>query len=218
MFLSRLVLNPMSREVRRDLANAYELHRTLMKAYPHERDATGSAELLFRIEPSRDGSMLVLVQSKKMPDWTLLADEYALEVQGPKSLQQVRFHNGQRLQFRLRANPTKRLRESSKLATGTVIDPKWAEKRVGLFREDEQQQWLEAKAGKGGFRLLGLRLIPEGNTRAWKDKKELTFASVIFEGQREVTDAKVFLDTWVSGVGSGKGMGFGMLSVAAVLA
>ena len=61
MFLSRLLLNPMSREVRRDLANAYELHRTLMQAYPHERDSSGPAELLFRVEPSRDGTLMVIL-------------------------------------------------------------------------------------------------------------------------------------------------------------
>jgi CRISPR system Cascade subunit CasE len=213
MFLSRLILNPMSREVRSDVANPYELHRTLMKAYPHERKDGERAELLFRVEPVKAGSIVVLVQSRKLPDWSLLPTDYA-EIQGPKSLEHVRFHTGQRLQFRLRANPTKRLRETSKIADGTTVEAKWIDKRVGLFREEDQQNWFELKAKKCGFNLLGLRLVPEGNVRAWKGSQELTFVSVLFEGQLEVTDEAAFLDAWLSGIGSGKGMGFGMLSLA----
>lgn len=193
---------------------------------PHEksgqvhRSRDAAAGFLFRLDalpamsPSRH---VIAVQSATVPDWDY-AFHNAPEFLAAKPKVVVfdpAFRTGDKFQFRLRANPTKRLRETSKLASGEAIDPKWAEKRVGLFREDEQQRWLEGKAGKGGFRLLGLRLIPEGNARATKEGRELTFVAVLFEGQLEVTDAKAFLDTWVSGVGSGKGMGFGMLSVAA---
>ena len=34
MYLSQLTLNPRTRRVQRELANPYELHRTLMRAYP----------------------------------------------------------------------------------------------------------------------------------------------------------------------------------------
>jgi len=187
---------------------------------PVHRVRDAEAGLLFRVDallatsPSRH---VITVQSATLPDW-----EYALHnapeflAAKPKVVEFIpTFRIGEQLRFKLRANPTKRLRVTSKLSTGADIDPKWAEKRVGLFREEEQQRWLEGKSERCGFRLLGIRLISEGNTRAWKDKQELTFVSVLFEGQLEVTDAKAFLDTWVSGVGSGKGMGFGMLSVAA---
>ena len=215
MFLSQLVLDPTSRDARRDLANAYDLHRTLMAAYPHARDPHSRAEVLFRVELSRGGSPVVLVQSVRRPDWTRLADGYAAEVHGPKSLEGVQFHAGQRLRFRLRANPTKRLRESSVLPDGEPVGPDWAEKRVGLVREDEQQTWLERKAEAAGFRLLGLRMIPEGNAVARKGERPLTFAAVVFEGRLEVTDAGRFREAWAAGIGSAKGLGFGLLTVAA---
>ena len=34
MYLSRLILNPRSRRVQRELAEPYEMHRSLMKAFP----------------------------------------------------------------------------------------------------------------------------------------------------------------------------------------
>mgnify|MGYP002136949035 FL=1 len=37
MFLSKLILNPKSREARRDLANPYDLHRTLARAFAPTR-------------------------------------------------------------------------------------------------------------------------------------------------------------------------------------
>ena len=34
MYLSRLILNPRSRQVRNELADPYEMHRTVCKAFP----------------------------------------------------------------------------------------------------------------------------------------------------------------------------------------
>lgn len=52
MFLSNPVLNPKSREARRDLANPYDLHRTLARAFaPDEQTAPG--RFLWRLEPGQ---------------------------------------------------------------------------------------------------------------------------------------------------------------------
>lgn len=215
MFLSQLVLDPTSRDVRRDLANAYDLHRTLMAAYPHGRDPHGRAEVLYRVEPTRGGPPVVLVQSLQRPDWSRLTGGYAADVHGPKSLDGVRFLAGQHLRFRLRANPTKRLRETSVGTGGAPVGPAWAEKRVGLVREDDQRAWLERKAEAAGFRLLDVRLAPEGNAVARKADRPLTFTAVLFDGRLEVTDADRFRAAWAAGIGSAKGLGFGLLTVAA---
>ena len=48
MYLSKLLLDPAKRQVRLELANRYELHRTLLAQFEgHTRDQIG---LLYRIE------------------------------------------------------------------------------------------------------------------------------------------------------------------------
>ena len=84
MYLSRLLLDPRSREVRRDLAECHELHRTIMNAFPQsEEQGEGARErfgVLHRLETERQSNRLCLyVQSREKPDWGKLPAGYCLE-------------------------------------------------------------------------------------------------------------------------------------------
>lgn len=207
MFLSKLVPDLRDRGVRRDLTNPYDLHRTLLRAFPDVADG-GPGRVLFRVELPRGAAPFILVQSDKEPQWSHLPAGYIAE-RDTKVLDALTFKRGQRLLFRLRANPTKRAGKSA-------IDPRWVGKRVGLCREEEQEQWLARKAEEGGFRLAaqGFRVIPEGKATARKAGQTLQFQAVRFDGLLEVTDPAQFLKTICEGVGPAKGFGFGLLSLA----
>ena len=90
MYLSRLILSVRSRDVRRDLANCHELHRTILRGFPGlpaEPGANGDARarlgVLFRVESHpRTGATSVLVQSSVEPDWSHLPSGYLLETGG----------------------------------------------------------------------------------------------------------------------------------------
>jgi CRISPR system Cascade subunit CasE len=206
MFLSKLTLNPYHRAVRRDLANPYALHQTLARAFP-DADEGGPGRVLFRVEWPRESSPFVLVQSDKLPTWDELPSDY-LNESGTKPLDELVFQAGQRLHFRLRANPARRL--------GSSADPRWQHKRVGLCREEEQRRWLDRKGAEGGFRIgpQGCQVIPEGMIVARKPGHELHFQAVRFEGTLEVLDPEHFGRTLAEGIGPAKGLGFGLLSVA----
>jgi hypothetical protein len=77
--------------------------------------------------------------------------------------------------FRLRANPTKRTGRSAPA-------PDRVGKRVGLWREADQEGWLLRKAEAGGFRVTraGFRVIPEGKVVARKGGRSLHFQAVRF--------------------------------------
>ncbi|HKV39599.1 MAG TPA: type I-E CRISPR-associated protein Cas6/Cse3/CasE, partial [Blastocatellia bacterium] len=50
LYFSRLLLNPRSRQVRSELANPYEMHRTLMRAFPKTtNDAQSTARNEFGV-------------------------------------------------------------------------------------------------------------------------------------------------------------------------
>ena len=206
MYLSKLVLNPTSRRVRTELSRPYELHRTLMRAFPSAA-VGGSGRVLFRLDVDREtGAVTVLVQSVQKPDWTALdaTRDFLLEPAVYKQFAPA-FSADQVLRFRLRANPTVK-REG---------------KRFGLVREEEQLAWMQRKGTAGGFEPVSVTTIPE---RAMDDKMtdnagnkhDLTLTAVRFDGLLRVTDPTAFNRTLEQGVGSGKGFGFGLLSVAPV--
>jgi len=204
MYLSRLILNPSSRCVRTEIGRPYELHRTLMQAFPSAQDG-GSDRVLYRVETNREtGVIALLVQSVQEPDWSMLESARDFLQQPPECKQFTpNFRVGQQLAFRLRANPT----------------VKRQGKRFGLLKEDEQYVWLRRKGETGGFVPHSLVVIPE---RTMEDKKtdntgqahDLTLIAVRFEGNLQITDPTTFNRTLEQGVGSGKGFGFGLLSVA----
>jgi CRISPR system Cascade subunit CasE len=227
MFLSRLCPNIRRRQVRFDLASAYEMHRTLWRAFP----AADLGRILFRVDPDRTGGRpLVLVQSDLQPEWERLSEREPDYFSIMPELKQfdLSFAAGQRLRFRLRANPTKKIGTSSKEAR--LAGKKEHGQRIALLRDDEQVAWLLHKGEEGGFRIPGqwadgkdnrkvpnfrVEVIPEGWVRCGKNgHTDGRFFAVRFEGILEVTDPAAFERTVADGVGAAKGFGFGLLSLA----
>lgn len=222
MYLSRLILNPRSRQVQRELADPYEMHRTICRAFPDAnfKDNEPSG-ILFRVEVHpQSGAPTLLVQSQYKPDWSFLLadrknyllDEAALPlgVENPAWKEvQPKFRPGQTLAFRLRANPTvKKDREGHKQG-----------RRVGLYREEEQLAWLQRKIEAAGARLLSARLTGKAELRGKlftekDDARRMRFVSTQFDGVLQVEDPQLFERHLVAGIGSAKGFGFGLLSVA----
>lgn len=215
-YLSRLFLNPRSRQARNELADPYEMHRTIMNAFAE--NLPDDERVLFRVDVPRTGIPTLLVQSKYKPDWSKLAESRKtylidesylpfgtdnLEVKEVDYINMLR--TGQKLAFRLRANPTKR-------------DSK-TRKRVGLYKEEEQNAWLQRKLNNEGSKLLSARITKESDQRGklFKEKnkkKQMKFHAVLFEGVLEVKDKTEFQKMLETGIGSGKGLGFGLLSLA----
>ncbi|MGD9891483.1 MAG: type I-E CRISPR-associated protein Cas6/Cse3/CasE [Dehalococcoidia bacterium] len=237
MELSRLVLNPRSRDVQRDLSDCQGLHRRILSAFPAAPAGGVKARehfgVLYRVDVQpRMGTPVLLVQSSSTPDWNALPATYMLPATAApnpatKSVAAAyaALTPGASLRFRLRANPTKRV---SPRGEGERNLNKWAGKRIDLRTEEEQIAWLRRKGAQGGFQLeavqtsadiADVRWMPEGRLTGRRqdndgDRRTLTFRSVLFEGRLVVTDAEQFRQTLAAGIGSGKAYGFGLLSVA----
>jgi len=225
MFLSKLVLNLRDRQARFDLARPYEMHRTLWRAFPEGE----IGRVLFRTDTGRHGgSPVTIVQSEYEPNWGKLPVGYTLRSPESKPLD-LPISTGQKLRFRLRANPTKRVAAKNERLGSVLLG-----KRIGLVTESEQIAWLLRKSEEGGFRIPGdwveakhpethdpIRLpnfrvdvVPEGRDRNDKaGHRDGAFLAVRFEGVLEVTEPEKFRETVFAGIGSGKSFGFGLLSV-----
>jgi len=235
MFLSRLWLNPRSREVQRDLMDPNEMHRTVMRAFP-QVEAVGEAArahhgVLHRADDDRHQGRLVLyVQSKSSPDWSGLPEGYLMDLMGevenpgtkPLDTAWAAFEPGMVLTFRLRANPTR------KIDTKSGPDGKRRNgKRVELRGDEALRGWLARKAAVAGFEFCGTSsdaAVPEvevveerklvgRRSNVDGEKKPLTLASVLFEGRLRVLDVGAFRAALAAGVGPGKAFGFGLLSI-----
>jgi CRISPR system Cascade subunit CasE len=210
MYLSRLMLNPRSRRVQREIAEPYQMHKTLMRSFPDDIDREKD-RVLFRVDTDlRTGVPTVLLQSTLEPRWDWLEDKgsqgYLLRPPETKPFD-LNLTPGQVLAFRLRANPT---------VNRKCDDGK--RRRIGLYREEEQQEWLERKAEQGGFRLLSVRSQNAPDVQGWahhdEAKHKLKLFAVRFDGLLQVTSPDLLHEAVRRGIGSGKGLGFGLLSLA----
>jgi CRISPR system Cascade subunit CasE len=191
--------------------NPYQLHQALWRLFPGFEDV--DREFLFRVEQLQKGiGSQVLMQSAIQPQSSeqspaLLAQrEYVLNIQ-----------NGQRLRFRLRANPIKTIKDSNK---GTVEKKgKTFTKtvRVPLLHEEQQQAWLERKL-QAFAQLETLIVQPEPVLyfRKAKEGRSGKIQTVMFDGVLTVTDAEAFNSQITKGIGPAKAFGCGLFSLARI--
>lgn len=223
MLLHRIHLDPRCREARRDLSDPYQLHSTLCRAFSAPDEKCPENTFLWRLEPEMDsaGCPHILVQSRMMPDWNAigvegwLADaDASVDLMERLKLDHVKV--GQRFRFRLRANPC---------VTRNG-------KRQGLLRLEEQEQWLIRKGTLHGFDLP--RSVPfdlsdsspvrcdvhVSHEQMLSGKQHsgnaIRIFSVLFNGVLTVADPGAFCKALGSGIGNGKAMGLGLLSVVPV--
>ena len=208
MYLSKLVLRP-SRRTYMWLSRPYRVHQRLRMATPQE------PRLLYRLEGEQLGrgdAAVILAQSHAEPDWDAAFADFPVLAQSALCKPvEWSLHAGQMLAFRLRANPTQRMCRDEK---GEKLDKG---KRVGIYKEEAQRAWLRRKAENGGFLVVHSWLHKD---EPFKDRIEregevhqLKLAAVQFEGLLQVTDPDRLRQTLTNGIGSGKGLGFGLLSV-----
>jgi len=223
------------------LRNLYHVHQRLCMAFPtasrksddedflrpfkpedfgnnqvHVRREAG-AGFLFRIDPQPGGRVVILVQSAVEPDWDYAFHNAGYLLAAPPELKPFdpHFTKGQRLRFRLVANPTRRLSKHSRQADGQPVQDKWIGKRVPVPAE-QLLDWLTRQSERAGFSIdKGLTTIQPGYIYVKKPGGEgQRLRSVRYDGVLDVVDPARFQEALACGVGPAKAFGFGLLSVA----
>ena len=201
MYLSRMVLNLKNKEALAEVSNIYELHRTIMSAFPSQSKGD-PGRVLFRVEEGTESfGKVVLIQSQYKPDWNYLrvANDYLLREPETKEYNPV-VSNGKIYRFRILGNPT----------------VKKDGKRLALYNDDDQVKWISRKAESNGFTILDMVHTSKEGLKGKKpgQMEFITLHSVLFEGSLRVDDQEKFIDCLGKGIGSGKGFGFGLISIA----
>lgn len=225
MYLHRLHLDLRSKAARRDLSDPYQMHATLCRAFFPPSTPCPAGSLLWRLEPETDveGRPRVLIQTRAQPDWTRIPDpnwlahaDPALDLQRKLALDTLSIGHG--FHFRLRANPSKSVQG----------------KRQGLIHPDAQLAWLRRKGEQHGFSLPECAASEELDSMQRADRRGhgsvlishekmldgnrhgnnvIRVYSVLFEGHLTVMDPVRFRQAVETGIGRGKVMGLGLLSV-----
>lgn len=205
MQLTKIVLNPASRLARADLADAYEMHSTLSRAFA-TADGEPVSRFLWRQESTRPGEPgFVLVQSSAGGDWRALRTAkpgWAASIESREWQPANVLRVGQQLQFRLRANPT------------VTRDGK----RRALLKQPEQESWLARQLQRVGLEAVAVE-VREGvrlTGRRRKESANVIVNAVLFEGVVAVVDAVGAAGAIETGIGHAKMMGLGLLSVAPI--
>ncbi|MBS3934091.1 MAG: type I-E CRISPR-associated protein Cas6/Cse3/CasE [Truepera sp.] len=208
MYLSQLQLDPRSKQARTDLANPYQLHATLCRAFAPEDQRP--PRFLWRLEEGKTPQ--VLVQSPNLPNWEILTQRfpgYFAQAPQSKPIPLDHLQPAQILRFRLKANPTVTKKDAA--------DPEGKKrKRHGLKDVEEQLQWLHRQGAKGGFMVLGAMVAQSERIRMHKHDggSPIVIQSAHYEGHLKITDLETFKRTLETGLGHAKALGFGLLSVA----
>lgn len=202
MYLTKLLLDPQSPQARRDLASAYEMHRTLSRVFAADAD-TPPGRFLWRLESCRldQPEAVVLVQSAEIGNWGVLEriSGYVHSLHGnkPVALDQL-VQDDRRYRFRLLANPT---------VTRNG-------KRYGLTDESEQLAWLHRQAERSGFVILGAERTRSERWTVRKAGQPITVQAAGFDGVLGASDAVQLRGALLTGIGHAKALGLGLLSLA----
>jgi len=204
MYLSKLTLDPRHSQARRDLGDAYEMHRTLVRAFVADEGAK-PVRFLWRLERRMDfqPSSVVLVQSDRPANWSALEKipGYLIEIHGDKFVDLEKLvQSGQRYRFRILVNPT--VTRSGK--------------RFGLLREEDQIGWLTRQGEKNGFSVQQcLRGTAERlYTRRGAGGHRITVDTALFDGVLVVRAPEQLREAIMKGLGHGKSLGLGLFSIA----
>lgn len=203
MYLSKVKLNW------EQAKNPYEQHRALWKLFPDRPE--DQRDFLYRVEQYTKGQGAdVIVQSQQQP---LPSD--TVNLLASRELN-VSLQKGQRLRFRLRANPIKSIKDESKGEQIKNGKSYTRSVRVPLIHEEQQQAWLVRKLNEAAT-LEAITIQPELplNFRKQNQQRSGKIQPLLFEGILTVDNPDALLKLMVEGVGPAKSFGCGMLSLAA---
>jgi CRISPR system Cascade subunit CasE len=212
MYLSRLQLNTHSRQMWRTVIDQpYRLHQMVMRGFPNGVTRE-KVNVLHRLEIEVDRAIL-LVQSDLEPDWGSLHPDILLPaspfdpIPNPaiRKMDGLQLTPGRILQFRLTANPTKRLSSGKGNKPG---------KRIAFYKEADQLDWLQERAAAHGFRLLDVQI--SHSQKQTSRLKGITLHIVQYNGRLQIIDVENFQTAMHTGIGPAKAFGCGLLSLAPV--
>ncbi|MFF3208336.1 type I-E CRISPR-associated protein Cas6/Cse3/CasE [Streptomyces sp. NPDC002962] len=205
--LARIRLNPHHRAVHRDLRDATQMHRTVMRMVPDNLGDSPrlQAGLLYRLEET-DTSSTLLVQAAQLDPELLPAGYGHAEIKNTAPMFSA-LRKGLAVRYRIVLNPAKRER--------LPLDQKNKRGRVVPLSGADADQWWLRRAADAGLHLHVLTptnlppIRPQG-----QQAPPMRHSLLRYDGTATVTDPDALVQAVLNGIGRGKPYGAGLLSLA----
>ncbi|MFD3680385.1 type I-E CRISPR-associated protein Cas6/Cse3/CasE [Streptomyces sp. NPDC058613] len=206
--LARIRLNLHNRAVQRDLRDATEMHRTLMRLVP---DGLGDSPrmrsgLLYRLDVTDNATML-LVQAMQPISPERLPEGYGeIEVKDLSPMFTA-LRAGMGVRYRITVNPVKRERLST--------EQKNKRGRILPLSGPDADQWWNRRATDAGLQLKTLLPSPlDPASRRGKTTSAPRHSLIRYDGTATVSEPAALATALLAGIGRGKPYGAGLLTLA----
>jgi CRISPR system Cascade subunit CasE len=221
MYLSRVRIEkdqPDFEKIANLIGDAYSTHRFLWQLFP-DSSPNAKRDFLYRQDQDSDGWHIFYVLSERKPQpipkvFSVISKEYDPVL-----------HEGDRLFFSLRANPTitRKISEKKYQHHDVVMDAKRQIKQdkahsvyLPKIVREIGYQWLSAQAERHGFAIQPENVIADGyfQHRIYKpENKPIRFSTVDFIGRLVVTEPDEFKKVLYAGLGRAKSFGCGLMLI-----
>lgn len=220
--LTRIRLNRRSQAVRRDLADAVSLHKSVMLLAPDDlgENPRQQAGLLFRLEDATDDAPpTLLVQSHQPPDLTRLPHRYGTAETRPLHPMLQALAPGRPVRYRITANASAARRV---LDGHQPVHNKHGRKTVALYGDDALA-WWQRRAHQAGLTLATTAItparFPRKRRRAGEPGEQTHQPGPVhvltrFDGLATITDPDQLRHALLTGIGRAKPYGAGLLTLA----
>lgn len=227
MYLTRFRINTERLAARKLLSSPQVLHAAVMSAFAEiPRQEEGGPRVLWRVDRNSRAETYLYTVSPDKPDLTHLVEQAGWPTTGRWDAYDYepflsRLNAGDRLAFRLTANPVHTARRNDEEPT----------KLTAHIGPRHQLRWLLQRQEAAGFMVLqkppGHELVSEldqyeviihdRRQLAFKkpgNGKPVTLTTVTFDGRLEITDPDAFRHTLTRGLGRAKAYGCGLMTLA----
>lgn len=230
MYISRVPLNVTRAGAVHLIESPYRMHAAVEAAFPPDsvRDCA-DGRILWRLDSADQGrGVWLYVVSPESPDLTHIVEQAGwpthMEWESKDYTPLLsRIAIGQCWQFRLRANPVRRVHEDKGLRSRRDAS-EIVGKLQGHVTVRQQSDWLVSRAQSHGFEIIAddmgepsVVVKQRRKERFGRNGKTVTLTTAVFEGRLCVTDADEFRHTLCHGLGRAKGFGCGLMTVTPVL-
>ncbi|CAG0956628.1 CRISPR system Cascade subunit CasE [Methanosarcinales archaeon] len=203
MYYSQCVLNSVKP------VNPYLLHEKIWQLFPDKADEKRS--FLFRVENlGQRGVQHILLMSSYEPQ---PANGELILLNKPKKVQFDGITNGGNYRFMLRANPTKRIKDSGGKTSNQ------GKVRVPIIDEEEIIAWLNRQL-KDLAEIKAVTLARQDLLYFQKNKGNQNhfgkIQTVTYSGILTVIEAKLLVNKMIEGIGPAKAFGCGLLTLAKI--
>ncbi|MFV0534003.1 MAG: type I-E CRISPR-associated protein Cas6/Cse3/CasE [Cumulibacter sp.] len=216
MYLTHMALNPQRRSTRTLVESPQRLHAAVLSSFVP--GTANQGRILWRLDSPERKRLDLYIVSPVQPSLEAMADQAGWPSQpvwrtADYSPLLERLEANQRWVFRLRANPVRSVRPQEG-GRGS---------RVSLLRVEEQVNWLLTRSAKLGFTVVPGEHGPnvkvtevrtEKFRRGGPESRLVTLGTAAFEGVMDVTDPQRLRQSLVLGIGSAKGYGCGLMTLA----